>query len=282
MLSKPKFLLASALLLSCLQAHAASVTVRTPDTHGAFVPSASLRFGSGPAEVKIETTTGVPDASPLNCYLIIATEGAPPATVAESVTSPLTPEVRLYDPIAPAPVTFEISSCTQITGEPSEAFSLAQLEVYPSDTPAVNGACGSAAGVPTEAMPIGTNLCAAGSTSVSDSSGVDGNFDWTCGGKYGGTDTQCSAPRSEPTTSPIYNATFTGTRSPNGSGVRDALSWNFPNAVGTCTASGNWSGSLSKSGSKFVSYTSPTPGSKTYTLTCSNANGTASKSVTVQ
>jgi hypothetical protein len=54
------------------------------------------------------------------------------------------------------------------------------------------------------------------------------------------------------------------------------LTWSSLN-TGGCTASGNWSGSLPSSGSQNVSPTAP--GTATYTLTCSNAVGSADASV---
>ncbi len=56
------------------------------------------------------------------------------------------------------------------------------------------------------------------------------------------------------------------------------LSWTSTNAD-TCSASGNWSGSKSQTGS--LNYSGITVGTFTYTLTCSNPIGSASDSVTV-
>ena len=56
------------------------------------------------------------------------------------------------------------------------------------------------------------------------------------------------------------------------------LSWTSTNAD-TCSASGNWSGSKSQTGSS--NYSGITVGTFTYTLTCSNPIGSASDSVTV-
>ena len=57
-----------------------------------------------------------------------------------------------------------------------------------------------------------------------------------------------------------------------------SLSWTSTNAD-TCSASGNWSGSKSQTGSS--NYSGITVGTFTYTLTCSNPIGSASDSVTV-
>ncbi|PKN89607.1 MAG: hypothetical protein CVU45_06775, partial [Chloroflexi bacterium HGW-Chloroflexi-7] len=56
------------------------------------------------------------------------------------------------------------------------------------------------------------------------------------------------------------------------------LSWTSTNAD-TCSASGNWSGSKSQTGS--LNYSGITVGTFNYTLTCSNPIGSASDSVTV-
>jgi len=56
------------------------------------------------------------------------------------------------------------------------------------------------------------------------------------------------------------------------------LSWTSTNAD-TCSASGNWSGSKSQTGS--LNYSGITVGTFTYSLTCSNPIGSASDSITV-
>jgi hypothetical protein len=53
------------------------------------------------------------------------------------------------------------------------------------------------------------------------------------------------------------------------------LTWSSVNAA-SCTASGNWSGTLAASGSKTITPT--TVGTETFTLTCSNAGGTSAAS----
>jgi hypothetical protein len=59
-------------------------------------------------------------------------------------------------------------------------------------------------------------------------------------------------------------------------GKSATLTWSSINTSG-CAASGDWSGSLASSGSQSV--TPSAVGSQTYTLTCSNAVGSASGSV---
>jgi hypothetical protein len=61
-------------------------------------------------------------------------------------------------------------------------------------------------------------------------------------------------------------------------GTSTVLSWSSLNTTG-CTASGGWSGALASSGTQTV--TPNVIGNVTYTLTCSNANGSASSSVMI-
>jgi hypothetical protein len=61
-------------------------------------------------------------------------------------------------------------------------------------------------------------------------------------------------------------------------GTSTVLSWSSLNTTG-CTASGGWSGALVNSGTQTV--TPNAIGNVTYTLTCSNANGSASSSVMI-
>jgi hypothetical protein len=61
-------------------------------------------------------------------------------------------------------------------------------------------------------------------------------------------------------------------------GTSTVLSWSSLNTTG-CTASGGWSGALANSGTQTI--TPNVIGNVTYTLTCSNANGSASSSVMI-
>jgi hypothetical protein len=61
-------------------------------------------------------------------------------------------------------------------------------------------------------------------------------------------------------------------------GSSATLTWSSLNTSG-CTATGSWSGSLASSGSQSV--TPSAVGSQTYTLTCLNAQGSASSSATL-
>ena len=60
--------------------------------------------------------------------------------------------------------------------------------------PAVNGACGTAAGVPSLSVPS-ANLCAAGTQSVVSTNANGLTYGWSCSGANGGTTASCSAPR---------------------------------------------------------------------------------------
>jgi hypothetical protein len=70
--------------------------------------------------------------------------------------------------------------------------------------------------------------------------------------------------------------TITGPSSQVVVGNPATLTWSSLNTTG-CTASGDWSGALAASGSQTV--TPSAAGTATYTLTCSNAQGSASSSV---
>lgn len=71
--------------------------------------------------------------------------------------------------------------------------------VFGSGVTAVNGSCGSAAGVPSLAAPS-ANLCAAGT--VAQFTGA-GPWTWTCAGSGGGSDAQCSAQLVDTTPNPF-------------------------------------------------------------------------------
>jgi uncharacterized protein (TIGR03118 family) len=61
-------------------------------------------------------------------------------------------------------------------------------------------------------------------------------------------------------------------------GTSTTLSWSVTGAT-SCTSSGSWTGSRAESGTFVV--TPSTPGTYTYTLSCTDAGGTASKSATL-
>lgn len=110
-------------------AHAASVLIRTPETNGQFVSQASLRFRTGPAEIKIETNT--PGAIPSVCDLSIGTPGTADPRVRETISTPNEALVRLYDPIATdVESMITLNNCRTLTGQPTNEFSTGTLRVY--------------------------------------------------------------------------------------------------------------------------------------------------------
>ena len=87
-----------------------------------------------------------------------------------------------------------------------------------------------------------------------------------------------AAPTSTPAPTPVA-PTLSLTASPSSltSGAGATLTWNSANAT-TCTASGAWTGSKSVNGTQSTGALTST---KTYTLTCTNAGGVVTKSVSV-
>lgn len=57
-----------------------------------------------------------------------------------------------------------------------------------------DGLCGTATGVASPTVPS-SGLCQVGASSVTDSSGSDGSFNWQCAGVSGGATASCSAPK---------------------------------------------------------------------------------------
>lgn len=140
-------------------------------------------------------------------------------------------------------------------------------------TPPVNGQCGSGNGVTTGAVPSGAAACSAGSQTVTDGSATDGSFNWTCVGLYGGSSASCAAPKGVPP-----DGTFNGRRTVTVLWYTDRLEWSFPNAT-SCTASGAWVGNRNVTGT--MTLTASLGVTKTYTLTCTNAYGSVTRSVTL-
>lgn len=121
------------------------------------------------------------------------------------------------------------------------------------------GACGTAGGVATVAVPS-ANLCSAGTASTVDGSATA--FTWTCLGQYGGADSgQCSAPRQYEV---APSAGANGTIAPSSVQVITAgqtasftvtPAANYSPAIsGTCPA-GSWSGSSYTTGTIMASCT---------------------------
>lgn len=122
--------LAAALAVAIVApAHAASVLIRTPETNGQFVSQASLQFRTGPAEIKIETST--PGAIPSFCDLSIGTPGTVGPRIRETVSTPNEPILRLYDPLtADGQYAITLSNCRTLSGQPTSEFSSGTLRVY--------------------------------------------------------------------------------------------------------------------------------------------------------
>ena len=99
----------------------------------------------------------------------------------------------------------------------------------------------------------------------------------SCGGGGGGGSSDLDQPI---TINPVIN-TFTSSSSSITAGSSIDLTWNTTNTI-TCTASGDWSGSKSLSGSETLIL--PDVKSYTFTLTCSGEDpqNTTSKSITVE
>lgn len=93
-----------------------------------------------------------------------------------------------------------------------------------------------------------------------------------CGGGGGG-----GGGDSTPST-PAPSVTFSASATDVLLNTATTLTWSSSNAT-SCTASGTWSGSKGTSGSEDVTITNP--GSNTFTLACSGAGGTTTRSLTV-
>lgn len=274
-------LLAASLLTGSLQAHAASVLVRTPETNGQFVEYAQMRLGAGPIEVKIDTQN--PTAGWLTtCNFVISdTPTAAPGLAERVTTTTLGGEVRNFTPVVATTALFTLGKCFDSSGTLLTFNDSAQVQVYPSDTQPVSGLCGQANGGTFSSFPAAGALCASGTSAVTDGQGADGTFNWSCQGAYGGTTAQCAATRY--VAPPVdQGASFTGAVSKKLLNVTHTLSWNWPNAT-SCTASGAWGDAKATSGTQTFTYNAflGAP-SKTYTLTCTGAGGSASKTVTLK
>lgn len=273
-------LLAASLLTASLQAHAVSVLVRTPETNGQFVESAQMRLGAGPLEVKINTQN--PTAGWLTtCSFVVSDSPTGSPSLAERVTTTsIDGEIRSFTPIVATTAVFSLAKCFDSSGTMLTFSDLAQVVVYPSDTQPVSGLCGQANGGTFSSFPAAGGLCTSGTSSITDGQGADGTYNWSCLGSYGGATAQCSATRY--VAPPVHQgASFTGTVTKKLFNVTHTLSWNWPNAT-ACTASGAWADAKAVSGTQTFTYSALLGGpSKTYTLTCSGAGGTASKTVTL-
>lgn len=278
---KQLLLLAASLLISSLQTQAASVLVRTPETNGQFVESAQMRLGAGPIEVQIDTQN--PTAGWLTtCNFVISdAPTAYPALAERVTTTTLGGEVRNFTPVVATTALFTLGKCFDSSGTLLSFNDSAQVVVYPNDTQAVSGLCGQANGGTFSSFPAAGGLCPSGTSAITDGQGADGTFNWSCQGSYGGTTAQCAATRY--VAPPVdQGASFSGAVSKKLFNVTHTLTWNWPNAT-SCTASGAWGDAKAISGSQSFSYSALLGApSKTYTITCSGAGGSASKTVTLK
>lgn len=104
----------------------------------------------------------------------------------------------------------------------------------------VNGACGSADGVPTATVPT-TNLCTTGNeTTVTTNTGT---YTWSCSGVNGGTTDSCTANRqkvyacaAKPTIGTAWNTVSSYTQTWSGSAWLPANSTTAYNATASTTS----------------------------------------------
>ncbi len=148
----------------------------------------------------------------------------------------------------------------------------------------INGSCGTAAKTYTSTQTAYTGtFCSAGTvfpTSPTFFPAPGSSISWQCDGSNRGTSASCTATR-QPITPPPPPLTlnFWSDAGPNPILYNTAtiLRWNSTNAT-LCEASDAWSGEKLLSGN---SGTGPLTSARTYTLTCSDAGGSITRSVTV-
>jgi cysteine-rich repeat protein len=136
----------------------------------------------------------------------------------------------------------------------------------------VNGTC--ATGLQFTTIPTGNpNLCTAGTPSNITGTGP---WNWTCIGSNGGsTSSTCTAAK---ITSPAPTVTLTANPTSVTSGSASNLTWTVSNAT-SCTASGGWSDSKAITGGTMS--TGNLTSATTFTLTCTNTNGSTPANATV-
>ncbi len=149
--------------------------------------------------------------------------------------------------------------------------------IYSSDgsfTTTLDGACGSANGVPVTSAPS-TNLCSAGTASAVSGTGP---WTWSCNGANGGTNASCSAPVATPNAPTIGTATDTPSSRPYNNGLSTVTF--TPSASGPAatsfTVTSSPGGFTGTGASSPITVSSLTTGTAyTFTVTASNANGTS-------
>lgn len=113
-----------------------------------------------------------------------------------------------------------------------------------------------------------------GNQAVTPASTGSKTYTLSCTGAGGTTSQSVTVQVNAPAPAVTLNASSTSLTL----GGSSTLTWSSTDAA-SCTASGEWSGSKAPSGNEAV--TPGTTGNKTYTLSCTGAGGTTSKSVTV-
>lgn len=207
--------------------------------------------------------------------LEVAGSGVPPM-VEEQVPTGVQPTQRALRVLAPGTYVAQLD-CRAAGGAHHVAFLTATSDDPPPPDP-VDGACGAAHGTSVPAMPTGADACAAGNRDVIDTGEDSGLYEWACRGMDGGTDAYCMAVvETAPPPDPGEAASYTGNRS-GWLSQTDTLDWDFPHAQ-SCVASGDWSGTKAPTGT--YSVTRFLAGTRTYTLSCSNAAGLATRTVTL-
>ena len=113
-----------------------------------------------------------------------------------------------------------------------------------------------------------------GTESVASAAPGSYTYGITCTGPYGGSATDSSSVTvyAQPT------ATLTAGQSTLTAGASTTLTWTSSQTT-SCSASGDWSGTLALSGSRTVTPT--TPGTYVYDLSCQNAAATVQKAMTL-
>lgn len=95
-------------------------------------------------------------------------------------------------------------TCTGLNGGTSATCTAA------IDAGGTDGTCGAAANQPTASAPT-TGLCLSGSSTMTDATGSDGLYNWTCSATGSGTPSNCSAPRQNSALCGPANGTTTST-----------------------------------------------------------------------
>ncbi|MEI7750172.1 MAG: LCCL domain-containing protein [Candidatus Moraniibacteriota bacterium] len=139
----------------------------------------------------------------------------------------------------------------------------------------VNGSCGSVNGTSVSSLSSGSaGLCGTGAVSSFSGSGP---WSWQCTGSGGGSTSSCSASLYVAPPAPAFTLTASPTSVVSGSA--STITWSSVTNATSCTASNGWTGSKSTAGGS--ASTGALSTATTYTLSCTGAGGTTTKSATV-